>query len=452
MEYEVIKETVRKHLECHDSLCLTKHRKSDNVFFYNIPSDEINRLLSQIDISSSIVSRCDFDCNWEDNNANYLCVKMVRHEPDTVELYLYSFDRIRITFLKRGKKAELKTGRLLFKMAINTADNQFYWFDSVHNYHPLRFYYDLNKMLWTCRPFRRIFADLLSLMPDSCLLRDLISDIRRYGYILPLITVADASQFHSKKELMREYYPCDLQLNFNTLTINEGYAAAVTASRVVPEDHFLLTEYIKQNPSGMLNSWPELDSIAHSPLIGDFMFNYYNNLFKQDDFICDCHIDPHYVTDYLNMIQETGDRLKLSFHSASQFVRFHDSTVKEYMKRKKAENLEQDIIPANSRFTTLREILPSEFEWINTTDRLYEEGEKQHNCVFSYRNRIVNDDCAVYHWETEGREYTIEFTVSSRGVFRVKQMMQKFNFPFLEADARKVSDYLAGYNNAVLIH
>ncbi len=106
----------------------------------------------------------------------------------------------------------------------------------------------------------------------------------------------------------------------------------------------------------------------------------------------------------------------------------------------------------NSRFEALRELLPPEFEWINTTDRLYEEGEKQHNCVFSYRSRIVDDECAVYHWETEGREYTIEFTVSSRGVFRVKQMMQKYNFPFLEAYARKVNDYLAGCNNAVLIH
>ncbi len=146
MDYDAIEKTVRKHLEYHDSLCLTKHRKSGNLFFYNIPSKEIDRLLSEVNISSSIVSRCDFDCNWDENKANYLCVKMVRNEPDNVELYFYSFDRIRITFLKRSKRAELKTGRLLFKMAINEANNQFYWFDSVHNYHPLRFYYDLNMI------------------------------------------------------------------------------------------------------------------------------------------------------------------------------------------------------------------------------------------------------------------------------------------------------------------
>lgn len=452
MDYATVKAVIEKYLDPHDSLVLTRHRGSKDLYYFTVPYKEIEEFLERINITGSIVSRCEFDCNWGESKTDYMCIKMVDYDPDHIDLYFYDYSKIRVTFNKRSKRAELKTGKLLFKMSVNTASNHFYWFDGAHNYYPLRFYFDLNRLLLAYKTFRNIFADLLALLPDSCLLRDLISDIRKYGYILPRIAVADAGVIHSKKELMRKYYPCDLQLNFNTLTINEGYAASVLASMVNQEDHYILSDYIKNSSSAfkLLDPFPDLDTLSHMPLIGDFMFSYYRYLFEKADFERDCYLDSHLVSDYLHMVMDTGDRVKLSFKSSSQFVRFHDNVVASYMKKAKTEQLDQDIVPKNSRFEPLKYLLPAEFEHIDTTDRLYQEGENQHNCVFSYRSRILNDDCAIYHWENDGREYTIEFTMTGFGAFKIKQMMQKYNFPYLNADYRKVHEYLNEYNETII--
>lgn len=85
------------------------------------------------------------------------------------------------------------------------------------------------------------------------------------------------------------------------------------------------------------------------------------------------------------------------------------------------------LIAENTKFAELRQILPDEFEWITTTKRLFVEGNIQDNCVFSYRDKIREDQSTVYHWSNDGRDYTIEFSRGFDGRYVIEQMLQAKN-------------------------
>lgn len=57
-----------------------------------------------------------------------------------------------------------------------------------------------------------------------------------------------------------------------------------------------------------------------------------------------------------------------------------------------------------------------------------------------------NDDIAIFHWDIDGREYTIEFG-RERGTYCIRQMMQKYNRPALPEDVEIVRKYLKEKTN-----
>ena len=80
--------------------------------------------------------------------------------------------------------------------------------------------------------------------------------------------------------------------------------------------------------------------------------------------------------------------------------------------------------PLETRFNTL---FPGEFERIRDTRRLLEEGEEQHNCVFSRRHIIRNDHAAVFHWDFAGEHCTIQFAIDHHGEYYVNEIKAKYN-------------------------
>ena len=94
--------------------------------------------------------------------------------------------------------------------------------------------------------------------------------------------------------------------------------------------------------------------------------------------------------------------------------------------------------------------MPSEFEWITSRKRLYAEGNRQHNCVYSYRERIRRDELAILHWDNGEIQYTIEVRVGNLGFFEIAQMMGPCNINPVPADleqARKLIYSLSASSN-----
>ncbi len=81
--------------------------------------------------------------------------------------------------------------------------------------------------------------------------------------------------------------------------------------------------------------------------------------------------------------------------------------------------------------------LPEDFILLDTYDKLYEEGEKQHNCVVSYANRICNGECIIYALDRDDTHCTIELQLDEEGPY-VSQCLTFAN----EEPPREIVDYV----------
>ena len=138
------------------------------------------------------------------------------------------------------------------------------------------------------------------------------------------------------------------------------------------------------------------------------------------------------ISDYVSMCRQTKSKVKIDIHSVGQLQNLHDD--RTFNKRNYRKATKEVKVPKNSVFLPLREILPSEFEWITTRKRLILETELQHHCVWSYASMITADKSAIYSFTDTNSEhcadgiakrYTIEFKVDNSGKYYVEQVQGK---------------------------
>lgn len=121
----------------------------------------------------------------------------------------------------------------------------------------------------------------------------------------------------------------------------------------------------------------------------------------------------------------------------------HDKFSEEIKLRtrlKEKEKLET-VFEFPEKFNPVVENLDAEYELIRDGKRLLEEGEEQHNCVFSYFKKIMEGKCLIYSLLTETekksedildgsvkekKRHTIEI-IEKNGKFEVVQFLGKFN-------------------------
>lgn len=58
--------------------------------------------------------------------------------------------------------------------------------------------------------------------------------------------------------------------------------------------------------------------------------------------------------------------------------------------------------------------------------KLYKEGLLQHNCVYTYKNKIINNKSIIYHLDNYNKSYTIEIGLS-RKKYIILQFFDKYN-------------------------
>jgi hypothetical protein len=138
------------------------------------------------------------------------------------------------------------------------------------------------------------------------------------------------------------------------------------------------------------------------------------------------------IRDFVNMAMIDGQKVSLR-HSPKRLIEDHDYYVNNRPRSYYMKNMYRFKIPKESQFNKLRNVLPSEFEWIKTRTRLADESIMQHHCVWSYGEYIHKDQSTIYSYvDSEGKygdaglRYTIEFKRRESG-FYIAQMQKKYD-------------------------
>lgn len=136
-------------------------------------------------------------------------------------------------------------------------------------------------------------------------------------------------------------------------------------------------------------------------------------------------VAKRYIDDYVRLCLQTKTKVQLNLSSIKRIVELHD----ELINAKKNREMPTIHIPKNTVYTKLRKLLPKEFEWIKTKNRLLKESEIQHHCVWTYGDKINADKSAIYSfvYAPENKRYTIEFVYGNNGEYKIRQMQSCCN-------------------------
>ena len=150
------------------------------------------------------------------------------------------------------------------------------------------------------------------------------------------------------------------------------------------------------------------------------------------------------INDIFVMALSLGISLDLTkINSYKSLLKKHDKFSKEINLRTRLREKEklETIFSFPEKFNPVIENLGTEYELIRDGEQLLEEGEVQHNCVFSYYKKIMEGKCLIYSLLTEteknsenildgsvkeNKRYTIEI-IEKNGKFEVVQFLGKFN-------------------------
>lgn len=154
------------------------------------------------------------------------------------------------------------------------------------------------------------------------------------------------------------------------------------------------------------------------------------------------------IYDYVRMCMISKAKVKIDVNSLRQAVNLHDELAHREHDSYYRRNTQPVNVPKNTRFKKLRDILPQDFEWIQTRKRLILETELQHHCVWSYANKISSDNCAIYSFvDSSGRfgengepkRYTIEFVLDKdKKTYQIMQVQGKYD----RAHTTKMREYI----------
>lgn len=124
----------------------------------------------------------------------------------------------------------------------------------------------------------------------------------------------------------------------------------------------------------------------------------------------------------MRMTHEMHKKIRIGFKSWNKVKDIHDKTTDIY------KNTPHKIrVPKNSKFNHLRELLPDNYEWIRTGNRLRTEGIEMGHCVNSYWNYINKDECAIYSFSINEKRYTAEFRINKKGKYIINQIQSKYD-------------------------
>lgn len=248
--------------------------------------------------------------------------------------------------------------------------------------------------------------------------RDIARCIKEDGFISIHEELSHVARFRTPNELIHAVTDTELNINFNKRKLNLSYDLVMLSRYIDKRDQGILCSI----PEDRLKQWCNKKHGRYELDIYSFIIGYY----KEKIGFSETEKFKIHSTTILNYLQERKISLRIS--SAKRLSSYFEEAIKLAREKREMynrwgwmlpdEEMTGEIVPKLSRFSTLKDQLPDGFEWITSFERLREEGEKQHNCVFTYWNQIRDDLCAIVHWN----RYTIEIIVNDNEKMKIVQM------------------------------
>lgn len=231
------------------------------------------------------------------------------------------------------------------------------------------------------------------------------------------IKINDCFLYKDWNDYFRHVYKTSslMNINFNRLSPAISYVAIKVYPYISQQDLLLFLSLVKQNIK-IVNSQEKKGT---RKFIIDILTSFYRSKLgtslNEDSLMI--------ISDWINMSIDLKKPISLKKKSYRKIIESHDKIALEKMK--KANIKGHSIIAKDSVFYDLRSLLPNDFEWIKTDQRLHLESLIQKHCVWSYKDKIIADKCTIYSYvfpDTHQR-HTIEF-IKKGNQYKVVQIQK----------------------------
>lgn len=445
---ETIEAVLSKNLERHETLAvgLNRRGRADCAYFYTLNArEQLLQVRSALQAAAGAAPGSFsafpgmvhpyYGCPVKEDVDKDLVIRLQEDE----EKYTLTFLPIAAVEYRRsfGSKIEpfLVTGKPVYTLLIEKRDGRL----CLPGRAPRR---DFKVVWWfnkLCRRnvmARRFFISLFQEIGKTrYIFRDIARTLQEDEFILPPLTYQELLTFHTPRDLIRHYSQIDLGIDFNKIDLNAAYFLVRLAEQISKKDWGKLREVSPQWIVRHIRPRDLYEGVSAARFVGAYYSNKLGTPLTLDTI-------GSMAEDYASLCRELGQETRLSFNSAARLRREHDQLVLRRNLAANAEEFERPLVPENSRFSPLEALRAEGFEYITDTRRLFEEGVRMHNCVFSYRRKIREDRCAILHWNgMDIGPYTIEVTDNGRR-FQIEQMQTRFNNGYSIYDYWIVQDHL----------
>lgn len=289
----------------------------------------------------------------------------------------------------------------------------------------------------------------VKLAEENWFFKDVLNDFEKYsGKYIPSyeilwqipVSFKKAIEFNSSKEFLAKYgkvtksmRKLPIPVAFNIMKCKIKYEPIINhcveniwLSMYFLYKRFLQLKFLKEKDRKETVSIVLIQSMYADSL------KYFSNIFKRthkysEKYINyqsseDCELVPD-IFNMLNTLKEPVDFRKML--NENRAWKYHNELVKK-INLKKAETIPDRKLKIHNEYDMLIKALCDKYELIDNEKRLYLEGQRQHNCVYSYLDYIERGECVIFSHVDNNKRFTVAFYINE-GKYYINQLSGKYN-------------------------
>lgn len=240
---------------------------------------------------------------------------------------------------------------------------------------------------------------------NTLLFRDLYKDYLISGGLLLPILISEVWKYKTKNELFNLHYHMSLNGNWNKRNANLTYTILKLKSRMT-DDALARAMQCKSNP--------KFKKVGKHRYVMAYIL--YEAIYNVN--VGNCNNDSLLA----DAIYEEYASKKIRLSPERQTINAHN----ERHGNAKKNNRGKIKIKKKTKFRTLIDNMPENYELIKTYSRLLKEAIEQKHCVDEYADKINSDNCMIYSILYENERHTIEFIIIN-GLYTIAQCRKSCN-------------------------
>lgn len=284
------------------------------------------------------------------------------------------------------------------------------------------------------------FYKYLSTIPELYLFKDFqretdfLNDFSVYESKAINLSLEDIFRYRTKDDWFHAHLAKKYQSRFNrnmnkysleicsTLLKGQSYFSDKEIVQILDKFQDLNYLDLRITESGYINK-----ELARAIILSSYYkYKLFGDTFDNNEVYLKEYNNYTIIEDYIDMMFNLHEENHhLNIKSMNRLIQEHDELAQKIEREVYGEDIKNVKVKKNSVFNHLATMLPEDqFEWIRDGERLFREGNEQHNCVITYASCITDDESAIYSAIINGHRYTIEFVYHER--FKTYEIAQMF--------------------------